>query len=72
MTTPLTDDQLDRIRETIRPTVEDWLIDYGIPRDESHGQLENRVVAAITAMHQGGVIEVKPINQEAERPEGGV
>lgn len=64
--TTLTDAQLDRIRETIRPTVEDWLTDYGIPRDESHGQLENRVVAAIAAMHQGGVIT---INSKAERPE---
>ena len=61
--TPLTDAQLDRIHDTIRPTVEDWLTDYGIPRDESHGQLENRVVAAIAAMHQGGVIT---INERAD------
>lgn len=64
--TPLTDAQIARIRETIRPTVEDWLTDYGIPRNESHGQIENRVVAAIAAMHQGGVIT---INSKAERPE---
>ena len=64
MNTPLTDAQLDRIRETVRPTVEGWLTDYGIPRDKSHGQLENRVVAAIAAMHESGVLT---INKQAER-----
>lgn len=67
MSHPLpTNAQLDRIRETIRGTIEEWLRDYGIPRDKSHGQLENRVIAAIAAMHQGGVIT---INSKAERPE---
>ena len=64
---PITNDQLDRIRETIGPTVDDWLRDYGIPRDESHGQLENRVVAAISAMHQGGVITINQEGREAGR-----
>ena len=65
MTTPapLTPAQLARIRETIRPTIEDWLRDYETPRDKSHGQLENRLVAAIEAMHQGGVLTINQINQ---------
>ena len=44
--------QLDRIRETIRPTIEEWLTDYHISRDKSHGQLENRMVAAVAAIQQ--------------------
>ena len=67
--TPLTTAQLDPIRETILPTVEDWLRDYGQQWDKSHQQLVNRVVAAIYAMHQCGVIT---INNKAEGPEGGV
>lgn len=47
-----TDTQLDRIRETVRPTIEEWLTDYGIQRNKSHGQLENRIVAADVAMQQ--------------------
>lgn len=72
MNPDLTDEQLARIRQTIQPTVDDWRIDYGIPEGKEHGQLVNRVVAAIYAMHQAGMIEVKPINKQAEGPEGGV
>jgi len=68
-TTLPTDAQIDRIRETIRPTIEEWMTDYGVSRDKSHGQLENRIVAAIVAMQQSGVIT---INHEAKGPEGGV
>ena len=50
-------DQLDRIRETIKPTIEEWLIDYSIERDKSHGQLENRIVAAVAAIQQGGLAD---------------
>lgn len=64
-----TDAQLDRIRQTIEPTVNDWRTDYDIPEGKEHGQLVNRIVAAIAAMHQSGVLM---INNEAGRPEGGV
>lgn len=60
--TGLTAEQLGRIRRTIGPTVEDWLRDYGIPADESHGQLVNRVVAAVAALHQGGVLVVRGVS----------
>ncbi len=39
-----------RIRETIRPTVEEWLRDYGRHWDKSHTQLVHRVTAAVFAM----------------------
>lgn len=67
--TPLTDTQLDRIRETIRGTIEEWQASYRIEPDKTHGDLEALLVGAVMAMHQGGVIT---INSKAERPEGGV
>lgn len=42
----------ERIRETIAATIEEWLIDYGLTRDKSHGQLENRIVAAVVSIRQ--------------------
>ena len=48
--THLTDEQLARIRQTIQPTVDEWRRDYGIPEGKEHGQLVNRVVAAIWAV----------------------
>lgn len=59
----LSPEQLDRIRQVIEPTVEDWLRDYGIARDKSHGQLVNRVVAAVVAMHQCSVLVVRPVGK---------
>ncbi len=56
----LSPEQLDRIRQTLEPTVDDWLRDYGIPRDKTHGQLINRIVAAIAAMHQCDALTVQP------------
>ncbi|RUL89451.1 hypothetical protein [Tautonia sociabilis] len=41
-----------RIRETVQPTVEEWLRDYGRPWDKSHTQLVHRVSAAVFAMLQ--------------------
>jgi hypothetical protein len=67
--TPPTDAQLTRLRETLRPTIEDWARDYGLPWGKEHDQLENRLVAALVAMHTSGTIT---INNEAERPEGGL
>lgn len=58
----LSPEQLDRIRQAIEPTVEDWLRDYGISADKSHGQLVNRVVAAVAALHQGGVLVVRGVS----------
>lgn len=43
---------IDRIRETITATVDDWLRDYGIPPGKEHRQLVNRIVAAVLAMQQ--------------------
>jgi hypothetical protein len=43
---------IERIRETITATIEEWLTDYGLTRDKSHGQLENRIVAAILAIQK--------------------
>jgi hypothetical protein len=46
---------IERIRETVRPTVEEWLRDYGHDWDRSHAQLVNRVAAAVYAMlHPAG------------------
>ncbi len=59
--TPLSDTQLDRIRETITPTVEDWHRDYEKPWDKTSDQLVNRIVASIYAMHQCRVLTVQPI-----------
>jgi hypothetical protein len=67
--TPLTDAQLDHIRATVTATVDDWRRDYQIPEGKEHGQLVNRLVAAMMAMHQGGVLT---INQVPEGAEGGV
>lgn len=61
--------QLARIRATMTATVEGWLTDYGITPGKEHPQLVNRLVAAMVAMHKGRTIT---INQEGERPEGGV
>jgi hypothetical protein len=55
-------EQLGRIRQTLKPTVDEWLRDYGIPRDKMHAQLINRVVAAVAAMHQCDVLTVWPVN----------
>lgn len=65
MTMP-TDAQLARLRETLHPTIEDWARDYGLPWDKEHDQLENRLAAALVAMHASGTIT---INSKAERPE---
>ncbi len=58
----LSPEQLSRIRQTLEPTVEDWLRDYGVPRDKTHAQLINRVVAAVAAMHRGNVFPARPMN----------
>lgn len=63
-----TDAQLARLRETLRPTIEDWARDYGHTLGKEHVQLENRLVAALMAMHEAGTIT---INRKAEGPEGG-
>ncbi len=39
-----------RIRETVKPTVEEWLRDYDYQWDKSHTQLVNRIVASMFAM----------------------
>jgi hypothetical protein len=59
MTTPYTDAQLDRMRQTIAPIIEEWRTDYHIPNGKEHGQLVNRIVAAIAAMHQSGVLTIR-------------
>ena len=41
---------IERIRETVQPTVEEWLRDYDGHWDKSHTQLVNRVTAAVFAM----------------------
>jgi hypothetical protein len=69
---PLTDTQLDRIRETVASTVEEWRNDYGVPECKEYRQLVNRLVAATEAMRQSGLIEVKPINNEPPQGKGGV
>lgn len=66
---PISDAQLARLRETLRPTIEDWARDYGQARGKEHAQLENRLVAALMAMHEAGTIT---INRKAEGPRGGV
>lgn len=67
----ISDEQADRLRRTIRPTVEDWLRDYGLEWDKPHRQLVHRVVAAIAAMHQCGVLTVGPVTAVAQaRPSG--
>lgn len=58
----LSPEQLARLRQTLEPAVDDWLRDYCIPRDKTHQQLVNRVVAAVVAMHQCSVIEIQPGN----------
>ncbi len=60
-----TDAQLDRIRETIRGTIEEWRASYRIEPDKTHGDLEALLVGAVMAMHQNRMIT---INQEAESP----
>jgi hypothetical protein len=67
--TPLTDAQLDRIRQTVASTIEEWRMSYRVKPELNHRDLENMMVAAMVAMHQSGAIT---INNEAARPEGGV
>ncbi len=55
--------QLDRIRQTIGATIDDWLQDYGLSADKAHRQLVNRVVGAILAMHQNDFLVVQPLDE---------
>ena len=59
MTTLPTDAQLARLRETLRPTIEEWARDYGQPWGKEHDQLENRLVAALVAMQQSGTLTIR-------------
>lgn len=58
----LTPEQLDRIRETVGATIDDWLQDYGLSSDKAHRQLVNRVVGAILAMHQSDFLVIQPVD----------
>ena len=64
--TPLTDEQLDRIRQTVASTVEEWRNDYGVPECKEYRQLVNRLVAATEAMRQSGVLTINQVPGRAE------
>lgn len=55
---------IERTRETITETVNDWLRDYSIQPGKEHRQLVNRIVAAVLAMQQS---EKEPPPSQANR-----